>query len=158
LLIEAGVTLRKYLILLAVVVFGSCGDVCLGRGMRDFGAVTAANWHRLLTVLLNPWVLLGISLLILFFCSYLTALSWADLTYVLPATALSYVLMALLARIFLHENVTLEHWLGIGLITLGVGFVATGPSLTVSVHRQAKGKEEAAVGHVALDKGSRSDA
>ena len=62
-----------------------------------------------------------------FFCTYLTALSWADLTYVLPATALSYVLMALLAKIFLHEDVTLAHWLGIALITAGVGFVATGP-------------------------------
>ena len=124
-------TVRKYLILLAVVIFGSCGDVCLGRGMRDFGAVTSANWRQLLTVLWNPWVVGGICLLILFFCSYLTALSWADLTYVLPATALSYVLMALLAKVVLHENVTPAHWLGIGLITLGVGFVATGPSLTV---------------------------
>lgn len=123
-------TVRKYLVLLAVVIFGSCGDVCLGRGMRDFGAVTGANWHRLFTVLKNPWIVTGICLLILFFCTYLTALSWADLTYVLPATALSYVLMALLAKVFLHENVTLSHWLGIALITAGVGFVATGPSLT----------------------------
>jgi drug/metabolite transporter (DMT)-like permease len=100
--------------------------------MRDFGAVTAANWRLLLTVLVNPWIALGICLLILFFCSYLTALSWADLTFVLPATALSYVIMALLARIFLHENVTLTRWLGIALITMGVGFVATGPASTVT--------------------------
>ncbi len=124
-------TVRKYLILLAVVIFGSCGDVCLGRGMRDFGAVTASNWHLLLHAIANPWIILGICFLIGFFCTYITALSWADLTYVLPATALSYVLMALLAKIFLHENVTPEHWLGIGLITAGVGFAATGPSLTV---------------------------
>lgn len=124
-------SVRKYLVLLAVVIFGSCGDVCLGRGMRDFGAVTASNWHLLLHAIANPWVILGICFLIGFFCTYITALSWADLTYVLPATALSYVLMALLAKVFLHENVTLEHWLGIALITAGVGFVATGPSLTV---------------------------
>jgi drug/metabolite transporter (DMT)-like permease len=125
------VTFRKYLVLLAVVIFGSCGDVCLGRGMRDFGAVTSANWHRLFTVLRNPWIVTGICLLILFFCTYLTALSWADLTYVLPATALSYVVMAFLAHVFLHESVSLSHWVGIALITAGVGFVATGPSLTV---------------------------
>jgi len=63
------VTVRKYLILLAVVIFGSCGDVCLGRGMRDLGAVTSANWRQLLTVLWNPWVITGICLLILFFCT-----------------------------------------------------------------------------------------
>jgi drug/metabolite transporter (DMT)-like permease len=150
------VTVRKYLILLAVTIFGSSGDVCLARGMRDFGAVTTANCKQLLTVLLNPWVVVGICLLVLFFCSYLTALSWADLTYVLPATALSYVLMALLARIFLHENVTLEHWLGIGLITVGVGFVATGPSLTVPA-RPAREKSESAATGVAAQKSTRSE-
>jgi drug/metabolite transporter (DMT)-like permease len=129
---------RKYLILLAVVIFGSCGDVCLGRGMRDFGAVTTANWRHLLNVLGNPWIVGGICLLILFFCTYLTALSWADLTYVLPATALSYVLMAFLAKIFLHENVTLSHWIGIALITSGVGFAATGPPLTGANAHPAK--------------------
>lgn len=146
-------TVRKYLILLAVTVFGSSGDVCLARGMRDFGAVTTANWRQLLTVLLNPWVVVGICLLILFFCSYLTALSWADLTYVLPATALSYVLMALLAKIFLHENVTMSHWLGIGLITVGVGFVATGPPLTVP----AREKSESSATGVAPQKSTRSE-
>ena len=123
-------TVRRYLILLAVAIFASCGDVCLARGMRDFGAVTGANWTLLFGVLANPWIVGGIALLALFFATYLTALSWADLTYVLPATALSYVLMALLAKILLHENVSLSHWLGIALITAGVGFVATGPSVT----------------------------
>ena len=149
-------TVRKYLILLAVTVFGACGDVCLARGMRDFGAVTTANWSQLLTALLDPWVVVGICLLILFFCSYLTALSWADLTYVLPATALSYVLMALLAKIFLHENVTLEHWLGVGLITVGVGFVATGPSLTAPA-RQVREKSESTTTRVVPQKSTRSE-
>lgn len=151
-------TVRKYLILLAVVIFGSCGDVCLGRGMRDFGAVTAANYHRLLTVLWNPWVIAGILLLILFFCTYLTALSWADLTYVLPATALSYVLMALLARVFLHENVTPEHWLGIALITVGVGFVATGPSLTTPHGRKARHGHKLRNSEARLREGARREA
>ena len=60
----------------------------------------------------------------------MTALSWADLTYVLPATSLGYVLLALVARFVLHEHVSPLRWLGIVLITGGVGFVAGGPSLT----------------------------
>jgi len=127
-------TIRKYLVLLAVAVFASCGDVCLARGMRDFGAVTSANWRWLLSALLNPWIVGGIVLLILFFSTYLTALSWADLTYVAPATALSYVIMAALGKAFLHENVTPSHWLGIALITVGVGVVASGPSRTTREH------------------------
>lgn len=133
-------TPRKYLVLLAVVIFGSCGDVCLGRGMRDFGAVTLSNWRLLLGALADPWIVIGICFLIGFFCTYITALSWADLTYVLPATAISYVLMALLAKLFLHENVTLARWLGIGLITAGVGFVATGPALTTETEAEPAGQ------------------
>jgi drug/metabolite transporter (DMT)-like permease len=124
------VSFRRYLILIAVAVFAASGDVCLARGMRDFGAVSLANMGGLLTALLNPWIVAGILLLICFFSSYLTALSWADLTYVLPATAISYVMMALLAQQVLHEHVSTRRWLGIALITLGVGFVAAGPSRT----------------------------
>jgi drug/metabolite transporter (DMT)-like permease len=126
------VTFRRYLILFLVAVFAACGDVCLARGMKDFGAVNAANWSRMVACFGNPWIVIGICLLILFLCSYLTALSWADLTYVLPATAISYVLMALLGKFFLHEDVTVSRWLGVALIAAGVGYVASGPALTPS--------------------------
>jgi drug/metabolite transporter (DMT)-like permease len=66
-----------------------------------------------------------------FFYSYLTALSWADLTFVLPATAFGYVVTAFLSRVFLHEAVSSWRWAGVLLITCGVGLVARGPSLTV---------------------------
>ena len=146
-------TARKYLILLAVAVFASCGDVCLARGMRDFGAVTASNWRSLLTALGNPWIVGGIVLLILFFASYLTALSWADLTYVLPATAISYIVMAVLGRFFLHENVTPSRWLGIALVTVGVGVVAGGPSHTTEAHQGRLGRTSP----IALDQGSEGE-
>jgi uncharacterized membrane protein len=128
-------TFRKYLVLLAVVVFASCGDASLAHGMKDFGPVTMGNLSHVLSVLGSPWIISGIAILILFFASYLSALSWADLTYVLPATSLSYVMMALLGKYFLHENVTIWRWIGIALITLGVGFVATGPEKTPGAHR-----------------------
>jgi drug/metabolite transporter (DMT)-like permease len=82
-------------------------------------------------------------LLIGFFASYLTALSWADLTYVLPATAFGNVIVALLAHFWLHEPISLERWAGIVLITLGVGFVAQGPSLTERPAAQAPALAEA---------------
>jgi drug/metabolite transporter (DMT)-like permease len=66
----------------------------------------------------------------------MTALSWADLTYVLPATSFGYVLLALVARFLLHEHVSPLRWLGIALITGGVGFVAGGPSLTTHGHHE----------------------
>ena len=140
-------TLRKYLVLAAVAIFAACGDFCLARGMREFGPVTLSNWSRLFAALVNPWVLTGVCLLALFVCAYLSSLSWADLTYVLPATALSYVLMALLGKLFLHENVTTSRWLGIALITIGVGFVAGGPSLTSGYPDRARHGIETELGH-----------
>jgi drug/metabolite transporter (DMT)-like permease len=83
----------------------------------------------------NPWVAGGIVLLLAFFASYTNALSWADLTYVLPATSLGYVLLALVARFTLHEQVSPMRWMGIALISGGVSFVAGGPALT-SHHRE----------------------
>jgi drug/metabolite transporter (DMT)-like permease len=77
-----------------------------------------------------PWVLAGVVLLIGFFASYLTALSWADVTFVLPATSFAYVVVALLSRFWLHEQITPARWLGIFCIVAGVGFVTRGPAYT----------------------------
>jgi drug/metabolite transporter (DMT)-like permease len=60
----------------------------------------------------------------------MTALSWADLTYVLPASSLGYVLLALIARFALHEHISLMRWLGIAMVSGGVAFVTSGPEVT----------------------------
>ena len=116
--------------LAGVAVFSSAGDSLLARGMKDLGNVSLHHLSSLILAILDPWVASGILLLLAFFASYMAALSWADLTYVLPASSLGYVLVALVARFGFHETITPARWLGIGLITAGVGFVAAGPSLT----------------------------
>jgi drug/metabolite transporter (DMT)-like permease len=123
-------TFRKYLVLAGVTVFAALGDSLLAYGMRQVGSL---SWRRLPDVILavfNPWVAGGVVLLLAFFAAYMAALSWADLTYVLPATSLGYVLLALIAKFWLHENVGITRWVGIMLISAGVGFVTQGPALT----------------------------
>ena len=117
----------KYFVLLGVAAFGAIGDTLLARGMKSFGAVTPSQILHLFTAVLNPFVFLGIFFLLAFMSAYLSALSWADLTYVLPATAFGYVFIALIAKFLLHEHISPVRWLGILLITAGVGFVAGGP-------------------------------
>ncbi len=121
---------RKYLVLAGVALFGALGDVSLSYGMKRVGAISLERWSKAFAALADPWVVLGILLLLMFFAAYLTALSWADLTYVLPATAIGYVLVALLSVWLLNETVTPMRWLGILLVSSGVGFVARGPEIT----------------------------
>ena len=86
---------RQYLILGLVAVCAPLGDSCLSRGMTTLPAITLAHPTALIAAVFTPGSLLGIALLIGFFASYLTALSWADLTFVLPATAFGNVIVAL---------------------------------------------------------------
>ena len=123
-------TFRKYLVLAGVTVFAAAGDSMLSHGMKQTGSVSIHHLQGVILAILNPWVACGILLLLGFFASYMNALSWADLTYVLPATSLGYVLLALVAKFLLHEQVSPMRWLGIALISGGVGFVAGGPALT----------------------------
>ena len=136
---------RKYLVIAAIILFGSVGDVALSRGMKEVGKITLSNWHTLFTCMTNPWVIAGTILLIGFMVMYMAALSWADLTYVLPAGAVGYIVTAFLAEWLLHEVVTPKRWLGILLITAGVGFVAGGPSVTPATLRAEEVPEEAEV-------------
>jgi drug/metabolite transporter (DMT)-like permease len=124
------VTFRKYLVLAAVTVFGATGDSLLSRGMKQAGNISLHQLPDLILTILNPWILAGIVFLLGFFAAYMIALSWADLTYVLPATSLGYVLLALIAKFLLHEQVTTTRWLGIIVVSVGVGFVTRGPALT----------------------------
>jgi drug/metabolite transporter (DMT)-like permease len=98
--------------------------------MKQVGHVSLQHPQQLILALLNPWVAIGVLLLLAFFASYTNALSWADLTYVLPATSVGYILLALVARFALHEHISVLRWVGISLISGGVGFVAGGPPLT----------------------------
>lgn len=123
-------TFRKYLVLAGVTLCASIGDSLLSRGMKQLGGIPLNHLSDVILAVLNPSVAFGILLLLGFFASYMTALSWADLTYVLPATSLGYVLLTLIAKFYLHETVTTSRWIGVLLISAGVGFVTQGPALT----------------------------
>jgi uncharacterized membrane protein len=121
---------RQYLILGLVSICAPLGDSCLARGMSVMPSISLAHPAALMAAVFTPWIAAGIALLIGFFASYLTALSWADLTFVLPATAFGNVIVVVISKFWLQESVSFERWAGVILITLGVSFVAQGPALT----------------------------
>ena len=97
-------------------------------GMRQMGDISRLPLPEMLraavSALFNPWVAAGVLLEVVYFISYTTALSWADLSYVLPTTAVGYILVAALSRVFLHEALNAGRWAGTALIALGFMLVA----------------------------------
>ncbi len=104
-----------------VVLSNAFGNFFLDRGMHGRTTHSAGDY---ISAIFTPWVMLGISLLILWLLTRMTLLSWADLSYVLPVTAIGYVLVAITAKIFLHEYVSPWRWAGIALIVAGVTLVS----------------------------------
>jgi len=124
------VTFRRYLVLAGVSVFAVTGDSLVSRGMKQVGSISLHDLPGIVLVVFRPEIALGIFFLLAFFACYTSALSWADLTYVLPATSISFILLTLVAKFILHENVSLARWMGVLLISIGVGVVTQGPALT----------------------------
>ena len=120
--------LKTFLLVVMAVVLGGTGHVMLAKGIRPVGDLTEAPTGRIAgmvtRVISSPWVLAGVALQAAFFFLYLTLLSRADISQVLPMTALDYIVVALLAQWALGEGVTLVRWAGIGFIVLGVALVA----------------------------------
>ncbi len=119
----------KTAILIAVIVLAdSAGDVLLTRGMKQVGEISTIRWRELLTiarkVIINRSFLSAIFFICVTFVSFLTVLSWADLSLVFPATSLIYVVSTLGAKFILGETVTLERWAGILLVCLGVALTS----------------------------------
>ena len=119
---------------LLMVVCANAGDLMLKRGMLQIGAVQvtpAGLWQALLATIGNATIWFGILFLLGFTLSYMTAVSWADYSYVMPAGAFGYALQTLLAVVILHEAVNTKRWVGVALICVGVMLVGqTKPSTT----------------------------
>jgi len=125
-------SMLRYVLLALIVIGSTLGDVYIAKGMKQIGEISAHRWRDLLLAPLHPDVALGVALLAMFYFSYLASLSWADLSYIMPATTFGYVLTALLAHFMLGETIPVTRCIGIVMITLGVGFITGGPSLTVT--------------------------
>ena len=119
----------KTLVLVIIAgALGGTGHVLLSKGMRTVPDLTEAPpgliAGLLARALANPWTLLGVLLQAAFFVMYLTLLSRADVSKILPMTAFDYIVVAILAGFVLGEPVTPGRWAGIGLIVAGVYLVS----------------------------------
>jgi uncharacterized membrane protein len=111
---------------LIVILSNAIGNTSLTWGLTHGAQPLTASPLSYVLAIFTPWVALGIVLLIVWLLTRMAFLSFADLSYVLPVTALGYVASAILARIFLDEIITPKRWLGTLLICAGTVLVGLG--------------------------------
>ena len=121
---------------LAIVVCANTGDLLLKRGMSQIGPVQttfAGLSHAFRLTITNGTIWFGIIFLTGFMLSYMTVLSWADYSYVMPAGAFGYAVLTCLAVLILHESVSPRRWFGVMLICVGVLLVGQTKPRTTEV-------------------------
>jgi len=120
-------------VLIVAIISQAIGNVYLTKAMKAVRAAGAGDdlMASALHAVGNPTLWLGTALLIVFFALYSAALSWADLSFVLPATAFGYVLNVAAGHYFLNESVTPARWAGSAIITLGVFLVSRSGARTI---------------------------
>jgi drug/metabolite transporter (DMT)-like permease len=113
------------IIMLVAVVALAAGETALAKGMKQIDRI--GGWlDQAVAVFRNGWIAAGLVLLLAHLGLYMLALKSADLSFALPLTAASYPLGALLARFYLHEEISLARGVGTLVITLGVAIVVLG--------------------------------
>ena len=127
----ARLRIKTWLCLPLVIASHVAGNFFMKRGMPS----ELASPLDYITALFRPWLALGVLLLIAWMLLRMALLSWADLSYVLPVTAVGYVLVAVVGKFLLNEQITMKRWSGIGLIVAGVALVSGG-SVPQTAHPQ----------------------
>ncbi len=119
--------LKTMVVMLIAITAGAIGDIFLTQGMKSTGDISTMGLRQIVDTVfkaLSNWrLILGTSLQAVYFGLWLAVLSWEDLSVALPLQALSYVVVAFLAQLYLGEQVGGMRWAGICLICAGVALV-----------------------------------
>jgi len=122
---------KNWAFIAVLVISNTLGNLFLGLGMKSMPEFDTPRLLNYFTALLtNLWIIAGVALLVIWMLAQLSMFTWADLSYVLPVTASSYALTAILGKFFLGEHISLTRWIGIAVISMGVLLVAETPPWT----------------------------
>jgi drug/metabolite transporter (DMT)-like permease len=122
--------MRVAFFLVLAVLASTSGEILLTMGMKRVGEPERLRPRAVLRFLgrafRSGFLWSGIPLMTLWFYLMLALLSWAPVSFVVPATALSYAVGTLGARFVLGERVTLARWAGVALVCAGVALAWAG--------------------------------
>ncbi len=120
--------MKTVLVVGLAIMAQAAANTLLSKGMKVIAATPSFSSgfspHMLAHALQSPFIWGGILLLIVYFACFLAAVSWTDLSLVLPATALGYIMDVLTGHYLLAEPVSPARWSGAVLIVFGVLLVS----------------------------------
>lgn len=117
----------EYVLFILVIIVGTAGELCLGRAMKETGELERFHPTAVIKLLGQAlrvkWIWIGVAMMATAFFSLVTLLSFEEVSFVVPVTALSYLVGAVGGIFFLGEKVAWQRWVGIGLVCTGVSMV-----------------------------------
>ncbi|MFH0966821.1 MAG: EamA family transporter [Methanobacteriota archaeon] len=108
------------IIILIGIIFASSGQILWKIGMSGIGPLSSATLSSVLTVVGNPWVIGGLICYGLSTVFWLIALSRADLSYVYPFIALTFVIIFIASALLFHEQMSIQRISGAVIIVIGI--------------------------------------
>jgi uncharacterized membrane protein len=134
---------KTYFFLIVMIVLGSVGNTILDKGMKSLGLIDfssrSAIWRGIFHTFTSGTIWLGICCMLVFMVCHMLVLSWADYSFVMPFSAITYALVPLLGYIWLGEYVPVARRIGIVLIVFGVFLVSRTPPRTTEPQHIASG-------------------
>jgi len=128
--------LKTYIVLFLMITVGSLGNTILDKGMKSLGPIDfstrATIWQGAFHTFTNGTIWLGICCMLLFMVFHMLVLSWADYSFVMLFSAITYALVPLLGYLWLREYVPMARRVGIVLIVFGVFLVSRTPPRTTA--------------------------
>jgi multidrug transporter EmrE-like cation transporter len=122
--------IRVALILGVLILGTTSGEIAMTLGMKATDEPLRLRPREVLDflwrALQNGWFWAAVPLMALSFYSLLVLLSWQPVSFVIPASALSYVVGTMGAKYILREDVSPARWIGVVLVCAGVALVAAG--------------------------------
>jgi drug/metabolite transporter (DMT)-like permease len=122
--------IKSILLILLSISIAVGGQILLKMGMNKIVGITSNNTgalsHLFLGVIKSPMVLIGLFLYLISAAIWLIVISAVDLSFAYPFLGLTYVLILIVSKFILKEDVNPVRWIGAAIITIGVVVISRG--------------------------------